>query len=181
VSSLPYGSRVTEPSKDQLKTTIVVMGVAGCGKSTVAKLVAERLGWPMAEGDDFHSRQNRSKMASGTPLTDADRKPWLEAIRDWLDRTPGNAVVTCSALRRSYRDILRTARGRVRFLHLHSTPAVLGSRIGGRTSHFMPPALLVSQLETLEPLAPDEDGTVVDVSRSPEEIVELGLTRLGLR
>jgi gluconokinase len=172
---------VTGPSKDQLKTTIVVMGVAGSGKSSVAKLVAERLGWPMAEGDDFHSPQNRSKMASGTPLTDADRKPWLEAIRDWLDRTPGNAVVTCSALRRSYRDILRTARGRVRFLHLHGTPAVLGSRISGRTDHFMPPALLVSQLETLEPLEPDEDGTVVDVSRSPEEIVELGLTRLSLR
>jgi gluconokinase len=172
---------VTGPSKDQLKTTIVVMGVAGSGKSSVAKLVAERLGWPMAEGDDFHSPQNRSKMASGTPLTDADRKPWLEAIRDWLDRTPGNAVVTCSALRRSYRDILRAARGRVRFLHLHGTPAVLGSRISGRTDHFMPPALLVSQLETLEPLEPDEDGTVVDVSRSPEEIVELGLTRLSLR
>ena len=172
---------MTEPSKDQLKTTIVVMGVAGSGKSSVAKLVAERLGWPMAEGDDFHSPQNRSKMASGTPLTDADRKPWLEAIRDWLDRTPGNAVVTCSALRRSYRDILRTARGRVRFLHLHGTPAVLGSRIGGRTGHFMPPGLLVSQLETLESLGPDEDGTVVDVSRGPEEIVELALTRLALR
>ena len=172
---------MTEPSKDQLKTTIVVMGVAGSGKSSVARLVAERLGWPMAEGDDFHSPQNRSKMASGTPLTDADRKPWLEAIRDWLDRTPGNAVVTCSALRRSYRDILRTARGRVRFLHLHGTPAVLGSRISGRTDHFMPPALLVSQLETLEPLEPDEDGTTVDVSRSPEEIVELGLTRLSIR
>ena len=172
---------MTEPSKDQLKTTIIVMGVAGCGKSTVAKLLAERLGWPMAEGDDFHSPENRSKMASGTPLTDADREPWLEAIRDWLDQTPGNAVVTCSALRRSYRDILRSARGRVRFVHLHGTPAVLGSRIGGRTGHFMPPALLISQLETLEPLEPDEDGTVVDVSRSPEDIVELALTRLALR
>ena len=143
--------------------------------------MAERLGWPMAEGDDFHSPENRAKMAAGTPLTDADREPWLEAIRDWLDKTPGHAVVTCSALRRSYRDILRSARGRVRFLHLHGTPAVLGSRIGGRTDHFMPPALLVSQLETLEPLEPDEDGTVVDVSRSPEDIVELALTRLALR
>ena len=164
-----------------LKTAIVVMGVAGCGKSTVAKLLAERLGWPMAEGDDFHSPENKAKMASGTPLTDDDRKPWLEAIRDWLDRTPGNAVVTCSALRRSYRDILRTARGRVRFLHLHGTPSVLASLIGGRTGHFMPPGLLVSQLETLEPLQPDEDGTVVDVSASPEEIVETALTRLRLR
>ena len=172
---------MTELSKDLLKTAIIVMGVAGCGKSTVAELLTERLGWTMAEGDDFHSPENKAKMASGTPLTDADRKPWLEAIRDWLDRTPGNAVVTCSALRRSYRDILGTARGRVRFLHLHGTPAVLGSRIGGRTGHFMPPGLLVSQLETLEPLGPDEDGTVVDVSASPEEIVELALTRLALR
>ena len=172
---------MTEPSKDLLKTSIIVMGVAGSGKSTVAELVAERLGWPMAEGDDFHSAENRSKMAAAIPLTDDDRKPWLEAIRDWLDRTPGHAVVTCSALGKSYRDILRTARGRVRFLHLHSTPAVLGERISGRTGHFMPPAMLVSQLETLEPLEPDEDGTVVDVSASPEEIVELALTRLALR
>ena len=119
-------------------------------------------------------------MASGTPLTDEDRKPWLEAIRDWIDKTPGNAVVTCSALRRSYRDILRSARGRVRFLHVHGAPALLSSRIGNRTGHFMPPAMLVSQLETLEPLQPDEDGTVVDVSDSPEEIVDLALTRLRL-
>jgi gluconokinase len=172
---------VTEPSGQLLKTTIVVMGVAGCGKSTVAKMLADRLGWPMAEGDDFHSPENRTKMASGTPLTDDDRKPWLETIRDWLDRTPGNAVVTCSALRRSYRDILRTARGRVRFLHLHGTPTVLADRMRNRTGHFMPPALLVSQLETLELLQPDEDGTVVDVSASPEEIVDEALTKLRLR
>jgi gluconokinase len=181
VSGLPYGSRVTESSRQLLKTAIVVMGVSGCGKSTVAELLAERLGWEMAEGDDFHSAANKAKMASGTPLTDDDRKPWLEAIRDWLDRIPGNAVVTCSALRRSYRDILRTARGRVRFLHLHGAPAVLGSRIGDRTGHFMPPGLLISQLETLEPLQPDEDGTVVDVSASQEEIAEQALTKLRLR
>ena len=172
---------MTEPSKELLKTTIIVMGVAGSGKSTVANMLAQRLGWPVAEGDEFHSRGNKAKMAAGTPLTDADRKPWLEAIRDWIDRTPGNAVVTCSALRRSYRDILRSARGRVRFLHLHSSPAVLGSRIGSRTGHFMPPGMLVSQLETLEMLQPDEDGTVVDVDNSPEEIIEQSLTKLRLR
>ena len=175
-----YRSRVTEASSQLLKTTIVVMGVAGSGKSTVAKSLADRLGWQMAEGDDFHSPENRAKMAAATPLTDEDRKPWLEAIRDWIDETPGNAVVTCSALRRSYRDILRSARGRVRFLHVHGAPALLSSRIGGRTGHFMPPAMLVSQLETLEPLQPDEVGTVVDVSNSPEEIVDLALTRLRL-
>jgi gluconokinase len=180
VSALPYGGRVTEPSKQLLKTTIIVMGVAGSGKSTAAKLLAERLGWPMAEGDDFHSPENKAKMAAATPLTDEDRKPWLEAIRDWIDRTPGNAVVTCSALRRSYRDILRSARGRVRFLHLHGSPAVLGSRISDRTDHFMPPGMLVSQLETLEMLQPDEDGTMVDVASSPEEIIEGALTKLRL-
>jgi gluconokinase len=171
---------VTEAAQQLLKTTIIVMGVAGSGKSTVAEMLAERLGWPMAEGDDFHSPANRAKMASGRPLTDEDRKPWLESIRDWIGQTPQNAVVTCSALRRSYRDILRGARGRVRFLHLHGSTAVLSSRIGGRSGHFMPPALLISQLETLEPLGPDEDGTVVDVAGSPEEIVERALTQLRL-
>ena len=169
---------MTEPSL--LKTTIVVMGVAGCGKSTVAAMIAERLGWPLAEGDDFHSAQNRAKMAAGTPLTDDDRMPWLASIRDWIDRTPTHSVVTCSALRRSYRDLLRTAKSRVRFLHLTGSRAVLGSRIGSRTGHFMPPSLLISQLDTLEALQPDEDGVVVDVDASPEEIVDAALRRLGL-
>ena len=163
-----------------LKTSIVVMGVAGCGKSTVAAMLAERLGWPMAEGDEFHSPQNRAKMTAGTPLTDDDRMPWLATIRDWIDRTPSHSVVTCSALRRSYRDVLRTAKSRVRFLHLTGSRAVLGSRIGSRTGHFMPPSLLISQLETLEPLQPDEDGVAVDVDASPEEIVDTALSRLGL-
>ena len=169
---------MTRPSL--LKTTIVVMGVAGCGKSTVAAMLAERLGWPMAEGDDFHSPANRAKMTAGTPLTDDDRLPWLAGIRDWIDRTPSHSVVTCSALRRSYRDLLRAAKARVRFLHLTGSRAVLGARIGHRTGHFMPPSLLISQLETLEPLEADEDGVVVDVDASPEEIVGTALSRLGL-
>ena len=172
---------MTQPADGLLKTTVVVMGVAGSGKSTAARMLADRLGWGMAEGDDFHSPENRAKMASGTPLTDADRIPWLESIRDHLDRQPANMVVTCSALRRSYRDILRTARGRVRFLHVHGSPTVLAARIGSRTGHFMPPGMLVSQLETLEQLQPDEDGTMVDIDRDPEEIVELALERLRLR
>ena len=169
---------MTEPSL--LKTTIVVMGVAGSGKSTVAEMLAERLGWPIAEGDDFHSPENRAKMAANTPLTDADRMPWLTAIRDSIDRTPSHSVVTCSALRRSYRDLLRTAQGRVRFVHLTGTPATLGARIGSRTGHFMPPSMLISQLETLEALQPDEDGVVVDIDASREEIVDAALSRLGL-
>jgi gluconokinase len=171
---------MNQPSGGLLKTTVVVMGVSGCGKTTVAEMLADRLGWGMAEGDDFHSRENKAKMRSGTPLTDADRIPWLESIRDYLDRQPSNMVVTCSSLKRSYRDILRTARGRVRFLHLHGSPTVLAERMRNRKGHFMPPALLVSQLETLELLQPDEDGTVVDIERSTEEIVDLALERLRL-
>jgi gluconokinase len=171
---------MNQTSAGLLKTTIVVMGVSGCGKSTVAKVLADRLGWGMAEGDDFHPPENKAKMRAGTPLTDADRGPWLESIRDHLDRQPSHMVVTCSALKRSYRDILRTARGRVRFLHLHGSPTVLAERMRNRPGHFMPPALLVSQLETLEHLQPDEDGTMVDIERDTEEIVDLALERLRL-
>lgn len=169
---------MTEPSSP--KTAIVVMGVAGSGKSTVAEGLAERLGWLMIEGDDLHSAENKAKMSAGTPLTDADRMPWLSAVRDWIDRTPSHAVVTCSALRRSYRDLLRTANGRVRFVHLTGSRATLGARIGARTGHFMPPSMLISQLETLEPLGPDEDGVVVDIDASADEIVERALSGLGL-
>lgn len=171
---------MNQPADGMLKTTVVVMGVSGSGKSTVAKMLADRMGWGMVEGDDFHSSENKAKMASGTPLTDADRIPWLEAIRDYLNRQPSNMVVTCSSLKKSYRDILRTARGRVRFLHLHGSPTVLAERMRNRPGHFMPPALLVSQLETLELLQPDEDGTVVDIEQSTEEIVDEALRRLRL-
>ena len=167
-------------SSSLLKTTIVVMGVSGSGKSTVARRLSERLGWPMAEGDDFHSPENRAKMTAGTPLTDEDRRPWLESLRDFIDRAPSHTIVTCSALKRSYRDILSTARGRVRFLHLDGSPQVLGARMAGRKGHFMPAALLISQLETLERLEPDEDGTVVDVDARTEDIVDLALERLRL-
>jgi gluconokinase len=169
---------MTEPSL--LKTTIVVMGVSGCGKSTVARHLSERLGWPMAEGDDFHSPENKAKMAAGTPLTDEDRRPWLESLRDLIDDTPSHAIITCSSLKRSYRDILRTARARVRFLHLDGSPQVLGERMAARKGHFMPAALLISQLETLERLQPDEDGAVVDIDADEEDIVDRALEQLRL-
>ena len=172
---------MAESADHRLKTTIVVMGVAGCGKSTVAEDLAERLGWPVIEGDDLHTPANKAKMTAGTPLTDADRIPWLSAIRDEIDRTPTSLIVTCSALRRSYRDLLRTARGRVRFLHLTGSHAVLGARIGARTGHFMPAGMLISQLDTLEPLTDDEDGVAVDIDRRPEEIIDDALLRLGLQ
>lgn len=154
---------------------LVVMGVAGSGKTTVAALLAERLGHVLAEADEFHPAANITKMTAGTPLTDVDRGPWLEAIRDWLTARADAghaAVVTCSALKRAYRDVLRSARGTVRFVHLDGSAELLAARIGERSGHFMPPTLLPSQLATLEPLADDEDGLVVDVATPPEEIVD---------
>lgn len=159
---------------------LVVMGVAGSGKTTVATLLAQRTGTPQAEADDFHPEANVRKMAAGVPLTDADRQPWLERLRDWLTAEADagrSAVVTCSALRRPYRDLLRTAHGRVRFVHLDGSPELLASRIGARTDHFMPATLLPSQLATLEPLDDDEDGFVLDVAHSPAELVDAVLER----
>ncbi|GAA1974101.1 gluconokinase [Isoptericola halotolerans] len=162
---------------------LVVMGVAGSGKTTVATLLADRLGVEYAEADQFHSAQNIAKMTAGTALTDADRAPWLEAIRDWLTAEadagrPG--VVTCSALKRSYRDVLRSARGLVRFVHLDGSPELLAERITARSGHFMPTSLLPSQLATLEPLDDDEDGLTVDIAVPPTEIVDDVVARCAI-
>nr|WP_228794568.1 gluconokinase [Nocardia cyriacigeorgica] len=148
------------------------MGVSGSGKSTVARRLAEKLGWDMLEGDDLHPEANVAKMASGTPLTDDDRWPWLRSIASWIDtrqsaRRPG--IVTCSALKRSYRDVLR--RDGVIFVHLSGNTAQIRDRIGHRAGHFMPASLLQSQVDTLEPLEPDENGIVVEIGRPPEEEV----------
>lgn len=157
-----------------LTTGLVVMGVAGVGKSTVAASLAESLGWRFAEADAFHPRANIAKMSAGTPLTDADRAPWLAAIRDWISGHGANGehvVVTCSALKRSYRDVLRQATARVRFVHLTASAAEIGNRMTHRDGHFMPPELLRSQLDDLEPLQADEDGVVIDTTAPPERIV----------
>ncbi len=119
-------------------------------------------------------------MAAGIPLTDSDRAPWLQRISQRIDETEENQVVTCSALRRSYRDILRTASARVRFLHLHGSPDTLASRIGARTDHFMPASMLTFQMETLDPLTSDEDGVSVDIDGTPIEIVQRALLALDL-
>jgi gluconokinase len=160
---------------------LVVMGVAGSGKTTVAGRLAARLDLVLAEADEFHPAANIAKMSAGTPLTDADRAPWLAAIRDWLssEADAGHAaVVTCSALKRTYRDVLRSAHGTVRFVHLDGSAELLAGRIGERSGHFMPPTLLPSQLADLEPLADDEDGVVVDATATPDEIVETVLAWL---
>jgi gluconokinase len=163
-----------EPSVPNRTTTIVVMGVTGTGKSTVMAALAERLGWPTAEGDDFHSPANVAKMRAGQPLTDADRWPWLEAIASWIgerERAGESAIVSCSALRRAYRDVLRQDHASVWFAHLATPPALIADRLEQRRGHYMPPSLLTSQLETLEPLEPDEPGATFGADRSLAETV----------
>ncbi|MBB3664937.1 MULTISPECIES: gluconokinase [Prauserella salsuginis group] len=165
-------------------TCLVVMGVSGAGKSTIAAHLADELGWPMAEADEFHPEANIAKMSAGTPLTDADRIPWLEALRAWIDERGADGesvVVTCSALKRTYRDVLRRAGVRVRFVHLSGSVDTVGGRLSGRSGHFMPPALLESQFADLEPLDADEDGVALDVSDAPDSITATALDRLGLR
>ncbi|MEU9102017.1 gluconokinase [Streptomyces sp. NPDC048361] len=153
--------------------TIVVMGVAGTGKTTIGPLVAARLGLPYAEGDDFHPAANVAKMSAGIALDDADRGPWLDAIGAWAHGRAGlGGVVSSSALKRSYRDRLRAAAPGVVFLHLTGDRALIERRMAERKGHFMPAALLDSQFATLQPLGPDEAGVAVDVSGTPESIAE---------
>jgi gluconokinase len=162
---------------------LVVMGVSGSGKTTVAQLLADRLGRPFAEADDFHPEANVAKMAAGTPLDDEDRWPWLRTMRDWLSEQAAaghSTVITCSALKVAYRDVLREAQGRVRFVHLSAPTEVIGDRMEHRSGHFMPPSLLPSQLSTLEPLTSDEDGVTVDVDATPAQVAEATLVALGL-
>ncbi len=162
---------------------LVFMGVSGSGKSTVAEAVNARLGWEFAEGDDFHSRANVDKMAAGRPLTDEDRIPWLEALAAWTrerDRDGTPTLMSCSALRRSYRDILRRGGEHTFFVHLAGDKGLLLQRMNSREQHFMPPDLLESQLDTLEPLAEDEAGIVLDVADPPDSLAEEVLQRLGL-
>ncbi len=172
-------SEAPGPGPRPRRTAVVVMGVAGSGKTTVAELLATTLGWTLAEGDDLHSAANVAKMSAGTPLTDEDRAPWLASLRDWISAQDSHVVLTCSALRRRYRDVLRGADARVRFLHLDGSSALLAERMGVRAGHFMPTTLLTSQLATLEPLEPDEDGVVVDISGSPEQITARARAALG--
>ncbi|HEY5833769.1 gluconokinase [Streptomyces sp.] len=158
---------------------IVVMGVSGSGKSTVGGLLAERLGVPYAEADDFHPPANIAKMSAGHPLNDTDRAPWLDAIAGWIsERGHQGGVVSCSALRRRYRDRLRQADSDLFFVHLDGPPELIASRLAARMEHFMPSGLLSSQFEALEPLQPDESGAVVSIDGGSQEITERALTGL---
>jgi gluconokinase len=162
---------------------VVVMGVSGSGKTTLGEGIAERLHWRFQEGDELHSRANVEKMSRGEPLTDEDRWPWLDAIGNWLDeraRAGENAVLTCSALRRRYRDRLRSGRPGVRFCHVDVSEELLRDRLEHRRGHYMPASLLPSQLATLEPLADDEPGVVVSAEGDPDEVLAEALVALGL-
>ncbi|BBX52486.1 gluconokinase [Mycolicibacterium poriferae] len=155
-----------------MSSPIVVMGVSGSGKSTVGAALAQRLRVPFADADDFHPPANVAKMSSGEPLDDDDRYPWLEAIGEWLAAHPGGGVMSCSALKRKYRDQLREHCGEIEFVHLYGSTEVIGKRQASRPGHFMPPSLLASQFKTLEPLEPDERGVTIDVDQNIDGIVD---------
>lgn len=150
---------------------VVVMGVSGCGKSTVGALLAQSMGAEFLDGDSLHPRTNVEKMAAGTPLNDADRAPWLEEIgRRFAASADRPLVIACSALKRSYRDLIRAGAADARFIHLHGRADLLAARMAARPGHFMPSSLLASQLQTLEPLQADEDGLELDIAEPPTKL-----------
>jgi gluconokinase len=165
-------------------TTLVVMGVSGSGKSTVAAALTTATGWTFVEGDDLHPEENRRKMAAGVPLTDDDRWPWLRRIADRIgaaERAGENLVVTCSALRRAYRDLLRDGHPSVRFVHLDVDAGVLRERVASRHHEYMPATLLDSQLTALEPPGADERAVTVDAAGPLDATVAAVLHDAGER
>ncbi|OBG15656.1 gluconate kinase [Mycolicibacterium celeriflavum] len=165
-----------------MASPIVVMGVSGSGKSTVGAALAQRLRVPFADADDFHPPANVAKMTAGEPLNDDDRYPWLEAIGEWLaERCATGGVMSCSALKRKYRDQLRRHCPDIEMLHLAGTPEVIGRRQASRPGHFMPASLLASQFDTLEPLEPDERGVDIDVDQSIDAIIESYIASTDMR
>jgi gluconokinase len=170
----------THPTDQQ--PVLVIMGVSGSGKSTVAGILAGQLGWDLEEGDDLHPPANVAKMSAGTPLTDQDRWPWLDKVAEWITEhtaagLPG--IITCSALKRIYRDRMRG--DHVIFVHLTGDRDTIGRRISARQDHFMPPALLDTQIATLEAPGPDENVLEVNLGRPPAEEAAEIITRLALR
>ncbi|MEU5565195.1 gluconokinase [Micromonospora musae] len=162
---------------------VVVMGVSGSGKTTVARGISEATGLLFAEADEFHPAENVARMRAGVPLDDAARLPWLRELAGWMAARAvegRSTVLACSALRRSYRDVLRQGPPTVDFVHLDGAAEVIRDRMARRTGHFMPASLLESQLATLEPAEPDESVLVLDVSLSPEQLVAAALHGLGL-
>lgn len=158
------------------------MGVSGSGKTTVGEILARRLGWTFMEGDSLHSPAEVEKMAGGHPLTDADRAPWLERVADWIDDrldAGENGIITCSALKRSYRAVLDRRRHGVEFVLLSGSQQLIADRLAERHGHFMPPSLLASQLHDLEPPSPDEPAFTVDIGPPPDAIAQEIIDRLA--
>ncbi|HEU5247077.1 MAG TPA: gluconokinase [Candidatus Udaeobacter sp.] len=159
---------------------IIVLGVSGAGKTTVGKLLAEQLGWQFYEADDFHPRANTDNMRRGIPLTDEDRRPWLDSLREQIMGSLSakeDAVLACSALKRAYRERLRVS-GEVKFIFLRGDYALIAEQLRRRRGHFMNPDLLRSQFADLEEPGPGEDVLTVDVGRTPQELVEEIKTKL---
>ncbi|EWT01367.1 gluconate kinase [Intrasporangium oryzae NRRL B-24470] len=174
-----------EPTCEPLRTRhVVVMGVSGCGKTTVARGVAAATGFVMAEGDEFHPPANVEKMRAGIPLDDEDRWPWLRDLAGWMGARAAegrSTVISCSALKRAYRTVLAEGLPIVEFVHLDGSADVIRGRMSSRAGHYMPTSLLDSQVATLEPLGADESGLVLDVALSPSELVDRAVEGLGLR
>jgi gluconokinase len=163
---------------------VLLMGVSGSGKSTTAALLHDRLGWPFRDADSFHPPENVAKMSRGVPLDDADRLPWLRAIAAWIDERlerGERGVVTCSALKRAYRDILVGGREGVAVVHLRGDKPLIAGRLAARSDHFMPPALLDSQFAALEAPAPEEGVLEVSVAAPPEAVAESIIRGLKLK
>jgi gluconokinase len=166
----------------ELPCALIVMGVSGSGKSTIASSLAKRLAWTFEDGDRFHPASNIAKMKAGHPLTDEDRWPWLQAIADEIDRVcreGARVVIACSALKRGYRDLLVHGRDDVRIVFLKGTQALIADRLARRKGHFMPPGLLDSQFKALEPPEADENPITVSIDATVETIVDDVVRQLG--
>jgi carbohydrate kinase (thermoresistant glucokinase family) len=173
----------TEAASPPAPKAVIVMGVSGCGKSTVGALLALHLRWEFEDADWFHPAANVDKMHKGIPLTDEDRWPWLKAVAAWIDKTRrcgGHDVVACSALKRRYRDILIGDRPDVRLVYLKGDETLIARRIATRHEHFMPRSLLHSQFEALEEPGPDENPIIVSIEPPPREIVAQILSALHI-
>ena len=163
---------------------LVIMGVSGSGKTTVALNLVSRLDWPFQEGDALHSAANIAKMRAGIPLTDEDRRPWLQNVAAWIDGQRANGVpgiITCSALKQEYRAIITDGRPEVRLVYLRGSFELISRRLAQRQGHFMPALLLQSQFDTLEEPGPDENALMVDAGAPPDQIATEIITRLNLK
>jgi carbohydrate kinase (thermoresistant glucokinase family) len=169
---------------DAQPLVVVLMGVSGCGKSTIGARLSKQLGWPFRDADSFHPQANIDKMSRGIPLDDQDRQPWLEAIANWIESRlagGGSGIVSCSALKRAYRRIIVGERPGVRLVYLQGDRALIGDRLSRRKHHFMPAALQQSQFGALEEPQADEPAIVVSVALTPRRVVAAIVEQLGVR